>query len=36
MTIQYFYRLYNISYYKIMAIIPCTIQNIFVAYLFYM
>ena len=34
--IQYFYKLYFIeSYYKIMAIIPCAIQYIFVADLFY-
>ena len=34
--IQYFYRSYSIkSYYKIMAIIPCAIQYILVAYLFY-
>ena len=33
---QYFCRLYSIiSYYKIMAIIPCAIQYILVAYLFY-
>ena len=33
---QHFYRLCSIkSYYKIMAIIPCAIQNILIAYLFY-
>ena len=36
MVIEYFYRLCSIkSYYKIMAIIPCALQQILVAYLFY-
>ena len=36
-VIQYFCRLYSIiGYYKIMGIIPCAIQYILVAYLFYM
>lgn len=34
--IQHFYRLYSIkAYYKTMALIPCAIQYILVAYLFY-
>ena len=34
--IQHFYRLYSIkAYYKMMALIPCAIQYILVAYLFY-
>ena len=34
--IQYLYRLYSIkNYYKIMAIIPCAVQRILFAYLFY-
>ena len=35
-VIQYFFRLYSLtSYYKIMAIVPCVIQCIFISYLFY-
>ena len=35
-VIQYFYRLYSIkSFYRIMTTIPCAIQCILVAYLFY-
>ena len=35
-VIQYFYRLYAIeSYYKIVAIFPCVVQYILIAYLFY-
>ena len=35
-VIQCFYRLYSIkSYYRIIAINPCAIQYILVAYLFY-
>ena len=34
---QYFYRLYSIiSYYKIMSIISYALQDVLVAYLFYM
>lgn len=33
---QYFYRLYSIKiYYKMMAIIPCTVQYILAAFLFF-